>query len=287
LSNAANPVVEKKLVGALLRDARETAGMTQQDIATAVKVSRERIGRFESGAATPSEDEARALLELYGVTNEADVQAILGRLESARRRGWTEYKDVFSARYITYLGFEEVASVMRQYHLALMPGLLQTPAYMSETFTKVAEVSSRTARRLRLAREERQRLLTAERRPEFHIIVDEAVLRRPAGDAKVMREQLEHLVQVSRTPGVTLMLLPFSAGLHPALTGAFNLLEFEDDVYDNLIYKETADQLDRDDAEAYQEHRLIFEDLSRMSLTGAAFEDHVNRLIHDYEDDDV
>ena len=109
---------------------------------------------------------------------------------------------------------------MRQYHLSLIPGLLQTPAYMREVLTYVHEISPRDVRRLLEARTRRQQLLIAERRPTFKIIIDEAVLRRPVGGHRVWREQLEHLQKVNQFEGVDLMVLPLTVGPHPGMKGA-------------------------------------------------------------------
>ena len=57
-------------------------------------------------------------------------------------------------------------------------------------------------------------------------VLDEAALHRAIGGPKVMREQLELVVKKMALPNVTVQIIPFSAGAHPALDSTFNILEF-------------------------------------------------------------
>jgi Domain of unknown function (DUF5753) len=85
--------------------------------------------------------------------------------------------------------------------------------------------------------------------------VDEAALRRPVGGPKVMRAQLERLIEATSLPNVTLQVLPFEAGAHPAMVGAFSILRFLDQELPDVVYVEhlnNASYLDkRDEVERY------------------------------------
>jgi hypothetical protein len=72
----------------------------------------------------------------------------------------------------------------------------------------------------------RQERLSSDDPPEFWAVLNEAVVRRNVGGNAVMREQLDHLVQVCGLPKVTIQVLPFSAGVHPAMDGSFSILGF-------------------------------------------------------------
>ncbi|OSC48517.1 transcriptional regulator, partial [Streptomyces sp. 4F] len=88
---------------------------------------------------------------------------------------------------------------------------------------------------LRLGRE---KLLVSERAPGFPVVLDEAALRRPYGDRTVMREQLEHLIELSERPNVTLQVMPFSFGGHAGESGAFALLSFPESDLSDVVYLE-------------------------------------------------
>jgi len=88
---------------------------------------------------------------------------------------------------------------------------------------------------LRLAR---QALLTRPGAPRLWAVIDETALRRPVGGAKVMRAQLQRLVDATKLPNVTLQVLPFGAGAHPAMVGAFSILRFADVDLPDIVYLE-------------------------------------------------
>jgi hypothetical protein len=86
-------------------------------------------------------------------------------------------------------------------------------------------------------------------------VVDEAALRRPVGGREVMRGQLERLVDATKLANVTLQVLPFGSGAHPAMAGAFTILRFGDRELPDVVYLEHltgASYLDRrDEVERY------------------------------------
>jgi transcriptional regulator with XRE-family HTH domain len=275
-----NPVVDRLLLAKELRRLRDEKGLTQQQVADKLQWSREKVGRIETASNSVSPPDVRRLLHLYEVVDTNVLDELEQRAEAAQRPGWNEFRGLLPGRYLTYLGFEEIATTMRQFHLSLIPGLLQTRAYMREVLTYVHEISPRDVRRLIEARSRRQQLLTAEQRPTFKIIIDEAVLRRPIGGNRVWREQLEHLQKVNQLDRVELMVLPLSVGPHPGMKGAFNLLTFEDAPYDDLLYIENSegDRIDRDDDEVIVEYMQIFEELESKSIGGEKFDEMVAKI---------
>lgn len=277
---AQDPVVEKRRLRLALRKAREEAGLTQQEVAAALDWSREKVLRIEKGAVSAHPTDVRDLLRLYRVTKQGDVDHFVEMARVARQPGWTEYKDVYAQDYITYLGFETVASTMRQYHPTLVPGLLQTEEYAREILAKVHQNSPEAVERLVNARLRRQELLEGDSGPEFRIIIDEAALRRPVGSVRVMKAQLRRLMEIDRRNRVTLMLLPLSVGAHPGVRGPFNLLEFNDPFLDDVLFMENprGDYATRDDHESTAKYFQLFNDLEQPSLTGPNFDKRVSEI---------
>jgi len=70
-----------------------------------------------------------------------------------------------------------------------------------------------------------------------------------------MRTQLERLIEGTKLPNVTLQVLPFGAGAHPAMVDAFSVLRFADQDLPDIVYLEhltNALYLDRrDDVDQY------------------------------------
>jgi len=87
-----------------------------------------------------------------------------------------------------------------------------------------------------------------------------AALVTPAGDATVMRGQLEHLRELAARPGISLHVLPFSAGVHPGLGGAFTVLQFDDVDLSGLLYLEGPEResVSRDEEGAIKKHVQLF-----------------------------
>jgi hypothetical protein len=85
---------------------------------------------------------------------------------------------------------------------------------------------------------QRQSAITREASPaELWWVTEEQALRRPVGDAAVMAGQLDHLLEMTGHPNINVQVIPREVGVHPALTGAFFLLRFEDDC--RVGYEET------------------------------------------------
>ncbi|CAM5545646.1 Helix-turn-helix domain-containing protein OS=Streptomyces microflavus OX=1919 GN=HUT09_14060 PE=4 SV=1 [Streptomyces microflavus] len=69
-------------------------------------------------------------------------------------------------------------------------------------------------------------------------MIDESALRRRVGDNQVMIDQLEHLVEQSHLPHVTVQVLPFDMGAHPGINGQYAILEFPDAADSSVVYIE-------------------------------------------------
>ena len=93
-------------------------------------------------------------------------------------------------------------------------------------------------RRVRL-RIERQQVLARKLHPvQLWVVVDEAALRRPIGGAKVMRAQVQRLLEMSELQNVTIQIMPFRFGGHAAEGGAFSILRFPEPDLPDVVYVE-------------------------------------------------
>jgi len=170
--------------------------------------------------------EVRSMLDLYH-TSGAQREEILGEARRARDRcWWYPYADLIDESFETQLILEDDAAVLRTYQPNLVPGLLQTERYAWELIETQSDLPLETVRRLASLRALRQQVLSRDDAPRLDVILDEAVLRRPAGGPAVMREQYGHLAEIAASPGVTIQVLPFEAGPHHALGAGFHIFEF-------------------------------------------------------------
>ena len=82
-----------------------------------------------------------------------------------------------------------------------MPGLLQTPEYARALFQAWrTDDDQDKVEQLVPARMDRQRIFDRPQPPSFWAVLDEGVLRRRIGGAKVMHDQLVHLADMGNGP---------------------------------------------------------------------------------------
>jgi transcriptional regulator with XRE-family HTH domain len=251
------PTVGRMLVGSMLRRLRTEQGLSREQAAEAIRASAWKIHRLENGQVGFKDRDLVDLLALYGVTDQQEVAALLELAQEANAPGWWfRYGDVVPPWFRTYMDVEAAAAVIRTYQGQLVPGLLQTADYARATIDGMLlprspeEVERRVT--LKLAR---QQVLEQPDGPRLWAVVEEAALRRPVGGARVMRGQLERLIDAAGTASVVLQVLPVSVGAHPAMAGAFSILRFADQGLPDIVYVEhltNAHYLDRrDDVNQY------------------------------------
>ncbi|MFD6833254.1 helix-turn-helix domain-containing protein [Streptomyces diastaticus] len=261
-------VVRRILLGSQLRRLREGRGITREAAGYSIRASESKISRMELGRVSFKARDVEDLLTLYGVADGAERAALLDLAREANVAGWWHsYSDVLPGWFQTYVGLEGAASLIRVYEVQFVHGLLQTEAYAHAVVERgmpgasAAEIDRRVALRL-----ERQKLLVSEHAPGFHVVLDEAALRRPYGDRAVMREQLEHLIEISERPNVTLQVMPFSFGGHAGESGAFALLRFpESDLSDVVYLEQLTSALYLDKREEVAQYERAMERLQRDS----------------------
>lgn len=233
-------VVRRMLLGSHLRRLRESQGITREKAGYSIRSSESKISRMELGRVSFKTRDVEDLLTLYGVTDDAERTSLLSLAKEANVAGWWHsYSDVLPSWFPTYVGLEAAAHLIRSYEVQFVHGLLQTEAYAHAVVARgmkgasEAEIDKRVALRM-----ERQKYLVAESAPEFHCVLDEAALRRPYGDREVMRGQLQHLIDLSERPNVTIQVMPFSFGGHAGESGAFTVLSFPESDLTDVVYLE-------------------------------------------------
>lgn len=233
-------VVRRMLLGSQLRRLRETRGITREAAGYSIRASESKISRMELGRVSFKTRDVEDLLTLYGITDGQERTSLLSLAKEANVAGWWHsYSDVLPSWFPTYVGLEGAASLIRVYEVQFVHGLLQTAEYAHAVVRRgmkgadVADVERRVALRL-----ERQKHLVAEDAPQFHIVLDEAALRRPYGGRDVMRGQLQHLIEMSERPNVRLQIMPFGFGGHSGEGGAFTILSFPESDLSDVVYLE-------------------------------------------------
>jgi transcriptional regulator with XRE-family HTH domain len=259
----------RRQLGAELRRLRERARRTVADVADQVGWSESKLSRIETAHTGVRKPDLERLLTAYGVDDatRARLLAVAGR--SRQRAWWEAYGDALPDAYETLIDFEAEASSIFTYESQVVPGLLQTSEYASAVSQAAIldEPMDFVDQRVQV-RMARQAVLTRDPPPELRAILDEAVLRREIGGPDVLHRQMLRLIEMSERPTITIQVLPFSAGAHPALNGSFILLEFPGGSDQPLAYSEgITGGVFRNKTEHVTHYRQNFEALRERSLS--------------------
>jgi transcriptional regulator with XRE-family HTH domain len=250
LTGTSNPAVLRILLGAQLRRLREAKRITLEEAGNVIRASHSKMSRLESGRVAFKDRDIVDLFIYYGVSDNAQIQALRGIAARANSRGWWhEYSDVLPGWFEEYISLEEAATQIRGYEVQFVPGLLQTEDYARAVtllaYSNPKEIGRRVS--LRMARQSR---LAGATPVSLWLVLDEATLKRPIGGPSVMRAQLEHLIEMAERPNVTIQILPFKAGGHAAAGGPFSVLHFAESDLSDIVYLEqlsTAQYLEKPD----------------------------------------
>jgi hypothetical protein len=259
------PTVRRMLVGAQLRRLRDAKSISREQAADAIRASEWKIHRLENGQVSFKERDVVDLLRLYGISDPGEVAGFVILAREANQPGWWhQYNDLLPQWFKTYVDLESAAVLIRSYEAQFVPGLLQTEEYMRAVIhgAHLEESSEGVERRIAL-RLARQVLLTRKRAPRLWAVVDEGALRRPVGGPEVLRAQLERLIETAELPNVTLQVLPFAAGAHPAMIGAFSILRFPEPELPDVVYLEhLTNALYLDKREEVEEYLHVIETIA-------------------------
>lgn len=206
-------------LGRELKIARERAGLTQLELASMIHYSDSMVSSVENGKRPPTD-------EFFSLCDDslATGGLLVRLLETARTAAQQEMLPAWLREWTEY---EREATVLRWYETALVPGLLQTPEYLEVLLRNTSPLADDESIAQEVTtRLERCNILYRDRPPKFFAILDEAVLRRPVGGPKVMRNQLDHLATLNETSRAIIKVIPLSVGFHRGLVGAFILAGF-------------------------------------------------------------
>lgn len=267
------PTVVKRYIGFELQRLREAAGKSQPEAGKAIDTSKAKISHFESGRNLPSLLEVETLLTFYGSADLIDMFKDL--IVQAREAGSTFDLDSsldLSPAFSMYVGLEQGASRIFTYDAIVVKGILQCRSYAAAairgsrvggTAMSVDYVDAQVDLRMR-----RQAVLDRlEPRLDVVAVIDEGVLRKHVGGAAVAAEQLDHLLRLAERDNVTIRILPYSAGAHAAMYGAFTRLEFPIPRDPGVVYLEDlSGGRYRDDTEDINRYAQVGDQLLELAL---------------------
>lgn len=238
--------------------------MSQVEAGDKLWMDHGKLSRIETGQ-LPEVALLREMLDLYGVIVN-DWEPMINLWLRAKVRGW--WRD-FGITNRGYVALEHDACLILNFEVDLIPGLLQTEAYMRLVLNKANRsghskdwINNQVAVRLRRA----ERLLD-ERPLVLRVVMDERCLRANFG-RKIMREQLKQVLKRAQLPNVTVQVAPADLGPYMGLNGSFVVLDYPDPAETGMAYvPHAAGAVHVENPEEVQGCRLDFEHIAKMALS--------------------
>jgi hypothetical protein len=252
--------VVRRALGRRLMKLRVASGRSRRDVVEAkLGISEPTLHRIETGKVPVTAANVRALCWLYGV-DQSTTDALADLAVGTSHEEWWDSSKAIPDWFKLYVGLEASTTRMCLYDGEIVPGELQTEEYAVAVFTAAQPDDPEAVTRHVTARMERQRTLFARTPPPTltYVLGEGALLRAVGGDV-VMQAQVAHLRKTAELPNVEIRVLPFSVGAHPAMAGAFRILDFDDPDDPDVVYLEShVGALYLEEPSELAEYRRIF-----------------------------
>jgi transcriptional regulator with XRE-family HTH domain len=281
VSEVRSPTVRRRELGALLRKLRTQKGLTVEQAADRLLFSMSKLSRMETGHGVATPRDVRDLCDLYGVTDEAERDHLMQLAAEGKQQAWWQSYDL---GYATYVGLEAEAVSICAFQSSVVHGLLHTADYARAGHEGAMPLLSpdQIERQIE-AKLTRQRILTRGNPPRFSVVLDEAALHRVIGGRRVMAAQLAKILDIAALPNVTVQVLPYEVGAHPAVESNFTILQLPDPT-PGVVFVEGligSTYLERDDD--LIRYQMIFRKLESIALSPQGSFDVISRFLHQYK----
>jgi transcriptional regulator with XRE-family HTH domain len=241
------PFVHKVICGWKLRELREHASLTQKEVAERTGWSQGRITSIESGKTGIPPHRLDMLLDLYDAgeisRKHCHEQALLADGRAPRDTLRTRFQGDMQL----VIDMELSAATRWDHASMIVPGLLQTEAYMRSLFRAYRpslppdkieqDVTDRLERQAVLDNADQQ----------FWFVIDEAALQRLEnirGSRAVLREQIEHLANAVDRSNIEIQVVPFRHGYYVGQEVDYTIFGYDTNPPVHLVYLETYDDRD-------------------------------------------
>lgn len=201
----------RQALGQRLCDIRKDAGLTARALAELTAQHYTRVSKIENGVQSPTDQDIRNWCTACEAESQtADLIATLRSVESAyleyRRQSRAGMKRVLGAHTLSRY---DQTTVFRIYEHNVVPGLFQTPAYaaaMLEFWIDFLDTPNDVDEAVAI-RIQRQKILNDPRK-RFSVLIEEQALRTWFGTAETQAGQLEHLLEITTRPNISIGVIP-------------------------------------------------------------------------------
>ena len=280
------PTVRRRRLGVQLRKIREERGLTLDEAAALLSMSKSALSRMENAQVVARAHEVNYIAMMYGLKEDDDLRsALVGLAAGGRSRDWIRRHKLpgKGPNYGEYVLLEQDSSELFAYHADLVPGLLQTPEYARAVMTSVPGSGASDIDQLVAYRMARKEALTRADPLSIRAVIGEAAVCQWMGGREVMIGQLRYLLELTSWPNIELRVLPFTATRNPGVDGSFTILQVEAGDFPIVIidgFRRTIFIEDDDDVVPYRD---VQAELCRVAIPMAETRQRIEQAIRDLE----
>lgn len=236
------PYYAQRHLAQILRQIRERRGLSRREASQALSWPSSKLSRVESGLANITEDDLRAMYDLYQVSESHPAEHLMESLQVGARQAWWDSYDIsYSTPFQKLIGLEGAAARILGYFPTFISGLLQTEEYSRSSLMNFASFPAQEREdRIRLRLRRQKNVFDRSDAAEVSVVLHEATLRTNTGDPSVNQGQLEQLLDLSAKPTFTLQITPLTSGFATIAAGTFIVLEFGTTKPETVAYTEGA-----------------------------------------------
>ena len=204
--------MRSRRLGNELKRLRQERGYKVGDIADKLQCGQPKISQIENGKRGIRPLDLTVLLDFYEIDDVAYVASIRRLAKEIHKVDWwSSQGPLLHDTLRDYLTLEADSELVREYDPAVIPGLLQTEAYMRQVF-EARHPAEKTARLVE-TRMKRKELLDAHLDFTMRTIIEASVLHRISRSSAVAREQLQYLLEMGERTNVNIQILPIDAAI--------------------------------------------------------------------------
>ncbi|ONI79450.1 hypothetical protein ALI144C_26970 [Actinosynnema sp. ALI-1.44] len=214
-------------MGAVLRQARKSSGLSMRDVAPQIGLAHSTIGRWESGDILPTAADVAALLDVLKI-DQADRDKIMALAQDSDNTAWLASGPApygVSQSMAGMLECERTAQHITYWSPLVIPGVLQTSDYARSIFSQSTLSPSKIQTLVTLRMGRRDVFMRADP-AELVVLIGEQAIHSGIGGPPVMRDQLRHLHAMSKLDAITVQLVRMTGEWHPGFVGPFVLYKF-------------------------------------------------------------
>jgi transcriptional regulator with XRE-family HTH domain len=272
-------------LGAELRKLREERGLTLDEAADLLSLSKSALNRMENAHVITRTHEVKYFIMMYEVTDPDRKESLLGLASAGRSRDWVKRYGALSPGAIVedLVLLEQDSAAIRICQPFGVPGILQTADYARAVKTSIQFDPARDVDRAVAFRMARKEVLSRPVPVQLDVVIGEAALRQRMGGAGVLREQLRYLLEASRPANITVRVLPYEAAGHPGFDGPFTMLDVEAGDFTVVVIDGLARSVYLEGDADVERYKVAFAELYEFALSEADSRTRIEQVLGELE----